>query len=119
MTAEVGVMNRMGVALAADSAVTVGRAAGKIYTSADKLFQLRHDKPVGIMIYGNASLLGVPWETIIKTYRDSVPGASEAMTNSRITPINSASSCPSPRDCFRQLNKIAFFKGFLRAYMKR
>ena len=69
MTAEVGVMNRLGVALAADSAVTVGPAAGKIYSSADKLFQLSEKAPVGIMIYGSASLLGIPWETIIKIYR--------------------------------------------------
>jgi len=69
MTAEVGVMNRIGVALAADSAVTVGRAPRKIYSSADKLFQLAENAPVAIMFYGNSNLLGVPWETIIKAYR--------------------------------------------------
>src|SRR5205809_783206 len=69
MTAEVAVMNRIGVALAADSAVTIGRDANKIYTSADKLFQLSEVAPVGVMIYGNASLVAVPWETIIKSYR--------------------------------------------------
>src|SRR4051812_47303083 len=69
MTAEVAVMNRIGVALAADSAVTVGRDARKIYTSVDKLFQLSAAAPVGVMIYGNASFCGIPWETIIKTYR--------------------------------------------------
>ena len=68
MTAEVGVLNRLGVALAADSAVTLG-PAGKIYTSADKLFQLSENAPVGIMVYGSADLLEVPWETIIKIYR--------------------------------------------------
>lgn len=67
MTAEVGIMNRLGVALAADSAVTHGK--DKIYTSADKLFQLTEEAPVGIMIYGNANFLGIPWETIIKIYR--------------------------------------------------
>jgi hypothetical protein len=70
MTAEIAVLNCNGIALAADSAVTVGREAGKIYTSADKLFQLSDDAPVGIMVYGNASFLGVPWETIIKCYRE-------------------------------------------------
>jgi hypothetical protein len=69
MTAEVGVMNRFGIALAADSAVTVGGGTGKIYTSAEKLFLLSEAAPVGIMVYGNAILLGVPWETIIKSYR--------------------------------------------------
>ena len=58
-----------GVALAADSAVTVGSAAQKIYTSVDKLFQLDENAPVGIMIYGNAMLDDLPWETIIKAYR--------------------------------------------------
>jgi hypothetical protein len=67
MTAEIVIMNRIGIALAADSAVTLG--IEKIYTSADKLFQLSEISPVGIMVYGNADLIGVPWETIIKLFR--------------------------------------------------
>lgn len=70
MTAEVAILNRIGVALAADSAATIGRGrGGKIYSSADKLFQLSHSDPVGVMVYGNANFIGVPWETIIKEYR--------------------------------------------------
>ena len=41
VTAEVGVLNSIGVALAADSAVSIGREAEKIYTSADKIFSCR------------------------------------------------------------------------------
>lgn len=74
MTAEVGVMNRLGVALAADSAVTLGGGKGKIYTSADKLFQLSHTAPIGLMVYGNANLAGIPWETTVKTYRKELGG---------------------------------------------
>lgn len=69
MTAEVGVLNSIGVALAADSAVSIGRDAEKIYTSADKIFHLAAGAPVGTMIFGNAELAGLPWETIIKVYR--------------------------------------------------
>ncbi len=69
MTAEIAILNRVGVALAADSAVTVGRTAGKIWTSADKLFQLSEVDPVAVMVYGNAEHIGIPWETIIKCYR--------------------------------------------------
>ena len=69
MTAEIAILNRIGVALGADSAVTIGPRADKIWTSADKLFQLSEIDPVGLMVYGNAELLGVPWETIVKTYR--------------------------------------------------
>ena len=67
MTAEVAVLNASGVALAADSAVTVG--AGKTYNSALKLFALSKTEPVGVMVYGGSSLVGVPWETIIKVFR--------------------------------------------------
>jgi hypothetical protein len=70
VTAEIAVMNRIGVALAADSAVTIGLEANKIYTSADKIFQLASDAPVGVMLYGSADFTGLPWETIIKTYRE-------------------------------------------------
>ena len=72
MTAEIGAMNRMAVALAADSAVTLGTNAEKIYSSAEKLFQLSAKAPVGIMIYGAADIAGVPWETVIKTYRSKL-----------------------------------------------
>jgi hypothetical protein len=68
MTAEIAVLNKYGVALAADSAVTIGEN-GKVYNSANKLFLLSKFHPVGIMIYGNAEFMGVPWETIIKQYR--------------------------------------------------
>ncbi len=70
MTAEIAILNKSGVALAADSLVTIspeGRPA-KTYV-VDKLFMLSKYHPVGIMVYGGAELLGVPWETIIKVYR--------------------------------------------------
>lgn len=70
MTAEIVIMNKEAVALAADSAVTIDQEKGqKIFTSANKLFALSKYYPVGLMVYGNASLMGVPWETIIKIYR--------------------------------------------------
>lgn len=73
MTAEVAVMNKQGIALAADSAVTIGAATEtKVLASANKIFALSKRHPVGVMIYGTASLLGVPWETIIKTYRQQL-----------------------------------------------
>lgn len=70
MTAEVAVMNREAVALAADSAVTSGVGGKeKVSTSANKLFALSRHHPVGIMFYGNALFMDIPWETIIKLYR--------------------------------------------------
>jgi len=73
MTAEVAIMNRIGVALAADSAVTIGGGESeKAYSSADKLFHLSHSAPVGVMVYGSADYVGIPWETIIKEYRRSL-----------------------------------------------
>ena len=75
MTSEVVVMNRAGVALAADSAVTVEEGGGtKVRESAVKLFMLSKYRPVGVMVYNNAELLGVPWETLIKLFRREVLG---------------------------------------------
>jgi hypothetical protein len=71
MTSEIAVLNKEAIALAADSASTVEHAAGrKIFTSANKIFALSNHWPVGVMIFGNAQLMGVPLETIIKVYRD-------------------------------------------------
>ena len=73
MTVEVAVMNQQAVALAADSAVTVtGEQGTKIYTSANKIFGLSKYGPVGIMVYGSATISGLPWETVIKVYRDEL-----------------------------------------------
>ena len=72
MTAEIAILNSNAVALAADSAVTVGREAGKVYASVDKLFHMSTNAPVGIMLYGQSSFLGVPWETVVKCYRSEL-----------------------------------------------
>ena len=70
MTAEIAILNTSGVALAADSAVTVGTGnEPKVYQTANKLFALSKYHPVGIMVYGQASFMMVDWETIIKAYR--------------------------------------------------
>lgn len=70
MTAEIVVINNTGIALAADSAVTMEyNRLVKINNSAEKLFELTKHHPVGIMIYNNATLGGSPWELIIKSYR--------------------------------------------------
>jgi len=73
MTAESAVMNKLGVALAADSAVTASsRGADKVYSSSDKLFQLSDTAPVAIMKSGNADFLGMPWEVLINVYRQQL-----------------------------------------------
>lgn len=71
MTAIIGVMNKHAVAIAADSAVTLG-GGRKVLNSANKLFSLSKYHPVAVAIYGNAELVGTPWEIIIKEYRKNL-----------------------------------------------
>jgi len=71
MTAEIAVMNKRAIALAADSAVTIGDRA-RFYNTANKLFMLSKFEPIGIMIYNNAEFMGVPWEVIVKEYRSYI-----------------------------------------------
>ena len=71
MTAEIAILNKEAIALAADSAVTIQRGnEQKIFTSANKIFSLLHSNPIAIMIYNNATFMGIPWEIIVKLYRD-------------------------------------------------
>lgn len=77
MTAEIAIMNSTAVALAADSAVTIQaisetQVKEKIYNTTNKLFMLSKWHPVGIMLYGNATILQVPWEVVIKEYRSNL-----------------------------------------------
>jgi len=75
MTAEIVIMNKEAVVLAADSAVTLQRAyLTKVSVSANKMFQMSVNSPVGIMLFGNALFMGLPWETVIKSYRASRAG---------------------------------------------
>ncbi len=74
MTCEVAVLNRLGLALAADSAVTFSSQAlshgTTTYSSgANKIFQLTESEPVGLMVFNSAVLQGVPWELIVKSFR--------------------------------------------------
>ena len=69
MTAEVVILNRGAVAIAADSAVTVGVPGRKIYNTANKLFPLSAVEPVAAMVYGAGSFASIPWETVIKEHR--------------------------------------------------
>jgi hypothetical protein len=71
MTAEIVVMNREAVALAADSAVTINGGV-KIFNTANKVFMLAPDCPVGILIFNNSTFMTLPWEIIIKAYKDNV-----------------------------------------------
>lgn len=73
MTAVLGILNKHAVAIAADSAVTVGGPENhKIFNRAHKVFTLSKRHPVGIMLYNSASFMATPWETIIKIYRNKL-----------------------------------------------
>ncbi len=67
MTAEIGILNKTAVVLAGDSAVTIGDGK-KVYNTANKIFQLTSKGTVGIMIYNQANWMGIPLETIVKSY---------------------------------------------------
>ena len=68
MSAGICIMNRNAIAMAADSAVTVGDHAA-IHNSANKLFSLSRVAPVGVIVYANAALMTVPIEIIVKQYK--------------------------------------------------
>ena len=63
MTAIVGVLNKHAVAIAADSAVTMGDTH-KVVNCANKIFTISKYHPVAVMTYNNASFMGVPWDII-------------------------------------------------------
>lgn len=71
MTCELAVANRLGIALAADSAVTFSNMRGEqTYASgANKILQLGANSAIAAMIYNNAGLETMPWEVILKEYR--------------------------------------------------
>lgn len=76
MTTEIVVMNTSAVAIAADSAVTVSVNGGKLhYHGVAKIKGISTTHPVAMMIHGKSTLAGVPWETILKEFRDKTKAA--------------------------------------------
>jgi hypothetical protein len=77
MTAEIVIMNREAVAIAADSAVSLvtGPAENlqKIFTSANKIFRLPNNHTAGFMIYNNAAFLGIPWALLHSPHLQTTP----------------------------------------------
>jgi len=71
MTAEIAILNKSAVALATDSAVTIssGNSHEKVFDSADKLFELSCEQPIGIMIYNGMQFSGIPLQDLIKEFR--------------------------------------------------
>lgn len=78
MTSEVVILNRKGIVLAADSAVTTGVTNAKhprYSKAANKIFDISPHGSVAATIFGNAHLDNVPWELALKLYRASLTGA--------------------------------------------
>ncbi|HUH79526.1 MAG TPA: hypothetical protein VLY83_06485 [Methanoregula sp.] len=79
MTAEIVIMNKEAVALAADSAVSLvtgpADSPQKVFTSASKIFGLPGGHTVSLMIYNNASFLGIPWEPLLDRFQESIGDA--------------------------------------------
>ena len=73
MTSEIAVMNQRAVALAADSAVTL-IDGGTVVVRNDqrKLYNLVEGRPVGVMFFGVADIMGHPWEHLIEHYQKKV-----------------------------------------------
>jgi len=70
MTAEIAILNRRAVTFAADSAMTISRT-GKTYNSADKIFEVSTNNPIGMMVYNQLDYMGMPLDVIIKDFRES------------------------------------------------
>jgi len=70
MTAVIGILNKRGVAIAADSAVTrVRRNEKKCTKNGNKMIRLSNAVPISVMITGNADFMSIPWDVIARRYR--------------------------------------------------
>lgn len=70
MTAEIAILNRQAIVLAADSAITIGKE--RVWEYANKIFSLGPRYDIGIMIYNSGDFIGVPWEIIIKLFKKTL-----------------------------------------------
>ncbi len=72
MTAEIALLNRKAVALAADSIATLAgpnNGVIKTYDSAEKIFELSRNMPLGLMTYNSTEFLQIPIEILVREFR--------------------------------------------------
>ena len=72
MTSQIAMTNHLGVALASDSVVTIGK--GRTYATVNKIFSLGARQPVAIMVSGAARYIpgGVSWERVVGMFREHI-----------------------------------------------
>jgi hypothetical protein len=72
MTAQVAILTSSCAVLAADSAVTISSQTGrKVYTGVEKIYPLSTERPLAALVYGVATLIDVPWATLLSEYRQA------------------------------------------------
>lgn len=110
MTAEIAILNRSAIALAADSAITIG--SERVWKSSNKLFHLSpHD--IAIMVYGSDQHLGIPWETLIKDFRKLSKSKSfETASSAADEFLEFLDSIDPPKLNERRTNIMSLFLGF-------
>ena len=69
MTAVVGILNKRGVAIAADSAVSWGRNGNKVTKNGNKMIRMSNVIPISVMLTGNGGFLRTTWDIIVRHYR--------------------------------------------------
>jgi len=90
MTSVVGILNKRGVAIAADSAVTrkryddSGRKTEKVTKNGNKMVRLSDVDPITVMFTGNAEFLGVSWDIIARRYRQQKGKTSQPTVESAV-----------------------------------
>jgi len=120
MTAEIAILNRSSVTLAADSAMTLtigGRR--KVYTT-DKIFELSEKDPIGLMIYNNLEFMGAPLDVLIKQFRASSHCTSFSGVTEAATCFFSylASAWPHSAELQQQHAKQLLYSVYARVYQK-
>lgn len=67
MSAGICLLNRSGIVMAADSAVTIGDNKS-VYNSADKVYQISDKYPVGALMYQSMNFMNIPIDLILRKF---------------------------------------------------
>lgn len=70
MTSQVVLYNKLGVAIASDSAVTSGR--GKVLNGSEKIFDLQAPHKIGILTSGLSTFMEYPWEVVLSAWSETL-----------------------------------------------
>jgi hypothetical protein len=115
MTSQIVLMNKIGLAIASDSSLTMTRGSNRrTYASAEKIFPLGPDHKVAVLHSGHVEFMSHPYEVLISEWNRSL---SKPFATLEDYALSFTSWLSHRQDLFTEESQSEFLEGFITDYL--